>query len=111
MEWPLFFLMDGVDEAAEIEKSSQAAPEAEAESISLETASYDTVAVLEFSNAATEEAVNYYHKLLMEKCEADGLSPADECAEKLIFAQYDPIYALKTKRNEVWVPLKAHDWM
>ena len=33
MEWPLFFLMDGTDEAAEIEKSAQAAPEPNAESI------------------------------------------------------------------------------
>mmetsp|Transcript_16165 Transcript_16165/g.37704 ORF Transcript_16165/g.37704 Transcript_16165/m.37704 type:complete len:393 (-) Transcript_16165:142-1320(-) len=111
MEWPLFFLMDGTDEAAEIEKSAQAAPEPNAESISLEMASYDTMAVLTFSDAATAEAVAYYHQKLMDKCVEDGLTPADECAEKIIFAQYDPIFALKAKRNEVWVPLKAHDWM
>ena len=160
MEWPLFFLMDGTDEAAEIEKSAQAAPDPTAESIrsvgwglphytfiyatphhtkcftrhpivtqvlnapvatptltatlpsiSLEMASYDTVAVLTFSDAATAEAVAYYHQKLMDKCVEDGLTPADECAEKILFAQYDPIFALKAKRNEVWVPLKAHDWM
>ena len=55
--------------------------------------------------------MSYYHERLMEKCRADGLTPAAECEEKLMFAQYDPIYALKTKRNEVWVPLDAHDWM
>ena len=41
----------------------------------------------------------------------DGLAPADGADGSWIVAQYDAIYSVGDRRNEVWVPLApGHPW-
>lgn len=104
MEWPLSFF------ASDEEDTEHALPEPASSLVSLEDCDYDTVAVISFSEALTGQAVQQYHDRLVAACVADGLTPADSTKTQLRFAQYDPIFSLSTRRNEVWVPLKEHDW-
>jgi SOUL heme-binding protein len=52
----------------------------------------------------------YYSGALDSAVRADGLVPAESAASSYTVAQYNAIYSLSKRRNEVWVPLQKHDW-
>lgn len=106
MMWPLSYAMEGetLDDSA--------IPEPSFDAVTLGTMDYDTVAVITFSEAATKDAVQTYHDRLVNACRSDGLEPypAASAGGDVIFAQYDAIFSLSERRNEVWLPLTSHDW-
>ena len=69
------------------------------------------VAVLSFSDPTTEPTVRGYATYLRSLVEQDGLS-VDEDFESGAFrlAQYDALNSFKTRRSEVWIPLRDHPW-
>mmetsp|Transcript_21802 Transcript_21802/g.65345 ORF Transcript_21802/g.65345 Transcript_21802/m.65345 type:complete len:360 (+) Transcript_21802:152-1231(+) len=70
-----------------------------------------TVACLTFPQAATEEAVRYYARELEKKLAADGLEPAPGHDDNYVVAQYDAIFSVGDRRNEIWIPLAdGHPW-
>ena len=70
-----------------------------------------TVACLTFPVAATAPAVDYYTRELEKMLEADGLRAADGQDANYVVAQYDAIFQVGDRRNEVWVPLApGHLW-
>lgn len=73
-----------------------------------------TYAILRFELAATEPIVRGFTRELIRDIKADGLVPVDNQADMngdCIVAQFDKIFSLNKRRNEVWVELKEHDWM
>ena len=70
-----------------------------------------TVACLTFPVAATAPAVDYYTRELEKMLEADGLRAADGQDANYVVAQYDAIFQVGDRRNEVWSPLApGHLW-
>mmetsp|Transcript_1249 Transcript_1249/g.3749 ORF Transcript_1249/g.3749 Transcript_1249/m.3749 type:complete len:360 (+) Transcript_1249:158-1237(+) len=70
-----------------------------------------TVACLTFPQAATEDAVRYYAGELEQKLAADNLQPAPGHEQNWVVAQYDAIFSVGDRRNEIWIPLAAgHPW-
>ena len=70
-----------------------------------------TVACLVFPQAATEDAVQYWARELEQKLAADGLSGAPGHETNYVVAQYDAIFSVGDRRNEVWIPLApGHPW-
>lgn len=50
-----------------------------------------------------------YTQRLKADIEADGLKCASDSGE-LIVAQFDALFSLNKRRNEVWVELSRHPW-
>ena len=70
-----------------------------------------SVACLVFPQAATEDAVQYWARELEQKLAADGLSGAPGHETNYVVAQYDAIFSVGDRRNEVWIPLApGHPW-
>eukprot|EP00640_Fibrocapsa_japonica_P003919 CAMPEP_0113935524 /NCGR_PEP_ID=MMETSP1339-20121228/2672_1 /TAXON_ID=94617 /ORGANISM="Fibrocapsa japonica" /LENGTH=355 /DNA_ID=CAMNT_0000937715 /DNA_START=111 /DNA_END=1175 /DNA_ORIENTATION=- /assembly_acc=CAM_ASM_000762 len=105
MEWPIRFKMPYEDEFT---TGAISTPDSEV----VEKVAQDSqvVAVFTFSAPATEQYVKYYTNQLQDSIERDGLKPQSIAKASYILAQYDAIFSIKKRRNEVWVPLEAHDW-
>ena len=70
-----------------------------------------TVACLTFPVAATGDAVSYFASELEKQLAADGLSPAPGYDANWVVAQYDAIFSVGDRRNEIWIPLApGHLW-
>jgi len=70
-----------------------------------------TVACLTFVVAATSETVAGAARELERRLARDGLAIADGADETWIVAQYDAIFSVGDRRNEVWIPLApGHPW-
>ena len=70
-----------------------------------------TVACLTFPVAATGDAVSYFASELEKQLAADGLSPAPGHDANWVVAQYDAIFSVGDRRNEIWIPLApGHLW-
>lgn len=70
-----------------------------------------TVACLVFPQAATQDAVQYWAGELEKKLAADGLTGAPGHDDNYVLAQYDAIFSVGDRRNEVWIPLApGHLW-
>lgn len=54
--------------------------------------------------------VKYYSRRLFDLLKADGLQATEESEAEYQVAQYDAIFSIGTRRNEVWAVLKKHDW-
>jgi hypothetical protein len=54
--------------------------------------------------------VRYYEAQLRQLLKADKLVPVEEASSSYTIAQYDAIYSLGSRRNEVWIPLRDHEW-
>lgn len=70
------------------------------------------VAVLRFSVPATEAVVNGYTSNLLQYVQRDKLVVpcAAALAGECVIAQYDALFSLNSRRNEVWVKLDEHLW-
>lgn len=54
--------------------------------------------------------VKYFAGRLLELLKADGLAPTPESEAEYQIAQFDAIFSIGTRRNEVWTVLKDHPW-
>lgn len=78
---------------------------------SLEMVPSKVVAVFSFSEPTTEPIVRGYAKFLRACLAEDGLTaPSSEAVAEFELAQFDALNSLKTRRNEIWIPLEDHPW-
>ena len=69
------------------------------------------VAVRRFTSAATPEIVADEHDALVRDVrDAYGLCSVIEEEEVYTLAQYDALFALGARRNEIWLELEDHLW-
>jgi Uncharacterized conserved protein (DUF2358)/SOUL heme-binding protein len=69
------------------------------------------VAVTRFQIAATEPNVRGFTGQLLSDINEDGMSATADCLNgDCIVGQYDAIFSLNKRRNEVWVVLENHPW-
>lgn len=69
------------------------------------------VAVTRFDVAATEPVVRGYTKQLISQIKADNLVPSAASQQgECIIGQYDALFSINKRRNEVWVELEDHPW-
>lgn len=110
MTWPMKFIMPGGDPT---ELDSKILPESTITSIKFINADERVVAVTRFSVAATEPVVRGYTKQLINDVKRDGLT-VDPAAEgddgDCIVGQFDALFSLNKRRNEVWVDINDHPW-
>ena len=60
---------------------------------------------------ATSAAHRYWARELEKKLAADGLTGAPGHENNYVVAQYDAIFSVGDRRNEVWIPLApGHPW-
>jgi hypothetical protein len=70
------------------------------------------VAVLRFEAAATEPVVRKCTEQLLTLIERDGMSAARSANEgTCIVGQFDALFSLNKRRNEVWIDLESHPWL
>ena len=77
------------------------------------------VAVSRFEMAATEPVVKGYTLRLLQDLEQDGMKAVKASddgdngkgEDVLTVAQFDALFSLNKRRNEVWLELKEHPWM
>ena len=72
-----------------------------------------TYAILRFEKAATEEIVRGFTRELLRDIQADGLKPVKSQSSvngDCIVAQFDALFSLNKRRNEIWIELEEHDW-
>lgn len=108
MQWPLAFTFPG--------KPSQivsAFPEPTIPSVVVKNEPSKIVAVCRFDVRATEPVVRGYTKQLISDLSNDGLSIKDENKmDNYVIGQYDALFSLNKRRNEVWVELeKTGSWL
>jgi len=118
MHWPLQLLSTsdplpqdaGGDDGQVASSSSSSSPAAAVGLVEIPPTVY---AVKTFSEPLTEDTVEAMHYELMAQLKKEGLRPKedDESAlGKRIFVQFDELYSLGDRRNEVWIPLEDHLW-
>ena len=79
--------------------------------VTLSTQESMVVGVSIFSIAATEAVARGYTKQLIGDMEGDGIRCADEAgAGDIRLAQFDALFSLNKRRNEVWVRAAEHPW-
>jgi len=67
--------------------------------------------VTRFDVAATEPVVRGYTKQLISQVKADNLQPSPaSIVGECIIGQYDALFSINKRRNEVWVDLVDHPW-
>lgn len=104
MSWPMSYAKPGEEEA--IIPPSIASSTATNDKIKIEKIARSIMAIIQFDETSTEQAVRKYDSVLRQYLKRDGLVPVqNNNGSKLIFAQYDAIYSLGKRRNEVWIPL------
>jgi hypothetical protein len=77
------------------------------------------VAVSRFEMAATEPVVKGYTLRLLQDLEQDGMKAVKATedgddgrgGDVLTVAQFDALFSLNKRRNEVWLELKEHPWL
>lgn len=107
MQWPLTFALPN---SALPDVSNFPIPTIS--SVELSSQPSLVVAVTRFDVAATEEVVKGYRAQLIRDISADGLLPVGkkDGKESFTIAQYDALFSLNKRRNEVWVELQEHLW-
>lgn len=103
MTWPMTFQYPGEDKVDAIPK-----PRSD-EVVTLEEDGM-VVAVIEFPEEATPRNVEDNATFLERVVEKDGLVVKEESKFMYTVAQYNALFSLAQKRNEVWVELEKHDW-
>jgi hypothetical protein len=72
-----------------------------------------TYAILRFERAATEAVCRGFARELLRDITADGLVPVLRQATPegdIIVGQFDALFSLNKRRNEIWIELESHDW-
>ncbi|KAG5182352.1 hypothetical protein JKP88DRAFT_269898 [Tribonema minus] len=108
MLWPLAYRMPG-GKLVNLGGLGEA-PEAASGGVTVAERPACVVAVMKFADPTTEQFVKYYTAQLDAVARADGLVPKAAAADAYTVAQYNAIYSLSKRRNEVWLPLEGHDW-
>lgn len=108
MSWPIAYTKPGEDKPTLPSKVSQKISDGQWSSIQLETRPPQVVAVLQYDDVSVQQIVERKEKELMECLVRDGFK-IPSC-ENFTLAQYDAIYTLGKRRNEVWIPLEDHVW-
>jgi len=104
MEWPLQYAMPG----AHLDTSVSSFPISTVPGLQLIEREEFIVGVTRFDVAATEPVVKGYTQQLLLDLKADGLmSASNDNMDELIIAQFDALFSLNKRRNEVWVCLKS----
>ena len=69
------------------------------------------VAVTRFELAATEPIVRGFTGQLLSDVNEDGMTATPSCLKgDVIVGQFDAIFSLNKRRNEVWIELEDHPW-
>ena len=106
MTWPLAFALPGGGLP-----SIDSFPEPDVAKIKIKESESVVVAVLRFEVPATEPVVRGFTGNLIRYCEADGLEVSDKAKQgECQIGQYDALFSLNKRRNEVWVELANHCW-
>lgn len=109
MVWPVGFSNEALAQSGGA-ASQQAIPAPADEIIRRTSVPAQVVAVLRFETPATAPVVKYYSGRLMELLAADKLVPTQAATQAYTLCQYDAIFSIGTRRNEVWAVLEKHDW-
>lgn len=108
MTWPMAFAMPGTT----LPEIKTVLPPPTIGKVKLIQKPGVVVAVTRFEAAATEPIARGYTNQLLSFVRADGMVPSDVYDNgQVIVAQYDALFSLNKRRNEVWVVLKEHPWM
>jgi len=105
MSWPVTFLCPGEANPAEIPE-----PDFESTYVTTEVDDGVVVAVIEFPEEATPRNVDANAKFLEAAVARDGLVVKEQSKGQYTIAQYNALFSLQKRRNEVWVELEKHDW-
>ena len=119
MTWPMQYAMPG----EQLQDALSGLPEPTIPGVERVRVRSRVVAVARFDVAATEPVVRGYTRQLMAQLRADGLEPqsshqpysqtkvgVEEDVEEVTIGQYDALFSLNKRRNEVWVELERHLW-
>jgi len=108
MQWPLAFTFPGKP-GQEISSF----PEPTIPNVVIKKEPSKIVGVTRFDVRATEPVVRGYTKQLISDLTNDGLSVKDDNRiDNYVIGQYDALFSLNKRRNEVWVELeKTGSWL
>ena len=107
MSWPLVYDIPGVTPLPPTDQY----PTPTIPSIRLVRQDSIVVAVCRFDVAATEVNARGFTEQLRKDIIADGLrNTAGVDMGEVIVGQYDALFSLNKRRNEVWVELEDHPW-
>ena len=109
MRWPLSYGMPGQPPPRKDAPGGPPSPGEVMPSVALAEQKEMVVAVRRFTSAATANAVKYETQELRKAIRRNGLEAAGGSEDTYIFAQFDAIFSLGDRRNEVWVPLDAEN--
>lgn len=101
MIWPLKYFLPGEDVV-------NAFPQPANDEVKIIEIPRKTYAVIRFEDSATEQVVRAYTKQLLEILDQDGFKYMG--LETLTLAQFNAIYSLNLRRNEIWIELNNHFW-
>jgi hypothetical protein len=106
MRWPLIFASPGISLP-----TIDDLPKPLVSKIKIRAEEAKIYAVLRFDVPATEAVVRGYTRNLIQYVQDDGLTPSQASKDgDCIIGQYDALFSLNKRRNEVWVGLDAHPW-
>eukprot|EP01038_Epipyxis_sp_PR26KG_P014416 gene14416-19347_t len=104
MSWPMAFVTPG-------ESITKILPEPTINKINFADYPSKVIAVTRFEVAATEPVVRGYTKQLLNSLKSDDLLPCSAAEEgECIVVQFDALFSINKRRNEVWVELDDHPW-
>jgi hypothetical protein len=107
MSWPMAFAYPG-----QPLPPPESLPEATIPRVSIEAKEGVVIAALRFDLAATEPIVKGFTSQLLSDIKADGMKPKSEDERgDLTVAQFDALFSLNKRRNEVWIELIDHPWL
>ena len=107
MTWPLEFEIPGKGII-----STSTFPEPTIPKVVIKEKEGFVVAVLRFELAATEPIVRGFSAELIRDVKKDGMLPSPLALDgDCIIGQYDALFSLNKRRNEVWIELDNHPWL
>ena len=107
MSWPLTFQQPG-STLPPLEEF----PAATIPSVKIAQRDSVVVAVCRFDVAATEPVARGYTDQLLRDVLADKMKPTEDVSRGVVLvAQYDALFSINKRRNEVWIELEDHPWL
>lgn len=106
MTWPLEYEIPGKGSL-----STSNYPEPTIPKVAVKERAGFVVAILRFELAATEPIVRGFTKELIRDIKSDGMEPSKAALDgDCIIGQYDALFSLNKRRNEIWIELDKHFW-